>query len=96
MPLRTRKNRRRRSSVHVTPEAIALFQRGLQERDPHKFRDLKIALAAALSRSKFAACSLDRQPRSLICCDREPVGVVLEIRARLQREIGDHLCSITG
>jgi hypothetical protein len=48
-----------------------------------------MALAAALGRSKFRACPLDRQPRSLVGCDREPVEVVLRLRAQLMKEIGE-------
>jgi hypothetical protein len=47
-------------------------------------RDLKIALAEALGRSEFRASPLDREPRSLIGCDKEPVEVELELRARLR------------
>ncbi|EIG56182.1 hypothetical protein Bra1253DRAFT_00790 [Bradyrhizobium sp. WSM1253] len=46
-----------------------------------------MALAAALGRSKFRASPLDRMPRSLIGCDREPVQVVLDLRAQLLKEI---------
>jgi hypothetical protein len=46
---------------------------------------LKIALAAALDCSKFAACPLDRKPRSLIGCDAEAIEVVLALRAELLR-----------
>jgi hypothetical protein len=56
--------------------------------DPYELRDLKIALAAALGRSKFAACPLDREPRSLIGCDTEPVDEVIELRAQLLKQIG--------
>jgi hypothetical protein len=44
-------------------------------------------LAAALGRSKFAASPLDRKPRSLIGCDREPVSEVLELRAELLKRV---------
>jgi hypothetical protein len=91
MPVRFKRDRRRRSA-HVTPEAIALFRRGFDmmraPHDPYELRDLKIALAAALGRSRFAACPLDREPRSLIGCDREPVAVVLGLRAQMLKEIG--------
>ena len=88
MPVRTRADKRR-LSAQVTPEAIRLFRQGFEmmrgPHDPYELRDLKIALAAALGRSKFAACPLDREPRSLIACDREPVEVVLGIRAQLMK-----------
>jgi len=84
MPVRTRKNRRRRSA-HITPEAVALFRQGI--RAPHD-RDVRNALAAALGRSKFRASPLDAKPRSLIGCDREPVEVVLGLRAQLMKESG--------
>jgi hypothetical protein len=87
MPARPKRNRRRRSA-HITSEAVALFRRGL--RDPHN-QDIRIQLAAALGRSKFAACPLDREVRSLIGCDREPVEVVLELRAQLLRLASSHL-----
>lgn len=86
MPARGKRDRRRRS-VHVTPAAVALFRQGFNllrgQHDRHELHDLKIALATALGRSKFAACPLDPEPRSLIGCAREPVEVVLELRARL-------------
>jgi hypothetical protein len=81
VPIRSRRDRRRRSA-HITPEAIELFRRGL--RDPHN-QDIRIRLAAALGRSKFAASPLDREPHSLIGCDREPVEAVLALRARLMK-----------
>jgi hypothetical protein len=70
--------------VHITPEAVELFRRGLDS--PHD-QHIRIALAAALGRSKFAACPLDRQPRSLIGCDREPVTDVLDLRRQLLKSI---------
>lgn len=82
MPTRLKRNKRRRS-VHVTPEAVAIFRRGMAARDPYELRDIKIALAAALGRSKLAACPLDPEPRSLIGCDAEPAEIVLAIRAQL-------------
>lgn len=87
MPARLRRDRRRRST-QVTPEAIRLFRRGM--RAPHD-QAIRIALAAALGRSKFRASPLDASPRSLIGCDREPVEVVLGIRAQLMKEIGDRI-----
>lgn len=86
MPARLKRDRRRRS-VHVTAEAVVLFRQGFEmmrgPHDPYELRDLRIALAAALARSKFAANPLDSEPRSLIGCDTEPVEVVLGIRAQL-------------
>jgi hypothetical protein len=79
MPARLKRDKRRRSAA-ITREAVDLFQRGL--RDPRN-QDVRIALAAALGRSKFAACPLDREPRSLIGCDAEPVEVALDLRAQL-------------
>lgn len=53
--------------VHITPEAVVLFRRGIElqrgPHDPYELSNLKNALAAALGRSKFAASPLDRQPR---------------------------------
>lgn len=90
MPARLRRNRRRRS-FNVTPEAVVLFRQGIDllrgPHDPHALRDIKIALAAALARSKFRASPLDVKPRSLIGCDTEPVADVLELRAQLLRNI---------
>ncbi|WP_159012555.1 hypothetical protein [Bradyrhizobium sp. S69] len=83
MPARLIRDRRRRS-VRLTPEAIALFRRGMA--DPHD-QYIRIALAAALGRSKFAASPLDPEPRSLIGCDREPVTDVLDLRAQLLKSI---------
>lgn len=92
MPVRFKRDRRRRSA-RVTPEAIALFRQGFDMQrgphDPYELRDIKIALAAALGRSKFAACPLDREPRSLIGCDREQVEFVIELRAQMLNEIGE-------
>jgi hypothetical protein len=62
------------------------LQRGLH--DPYELRDLKIALAAALGRSKLRACPLDRTTQSLIGCDKEPAEVVLEVRALLETAVG--------
>jgi hypothetical protein len=87
MPVRTRKNRRRRTT-HITQEAVDLFRRGVLESDPYKLRDIKIALADALARSKYAANPLDCKPRSLIGCDREPAEVALGLRAELLKAIG--------
>jgi hypothetical protein len=44
-------------------------------------------LAAALGRSKFAACPLDLKPRSLIGGDSESVEVAIGLRAELLRAI---------
>lgn len=85
MPARLKRDKRRRSA-HITPEAIQLFRRGM--RAPHD-QSIRIALAAALGRSKFRASPLDRKPRSLIGCDSEPVEVVLGLRAQLLKEIGE-------
>jgi hypothetical protein len=93
MPVRVTPNRRRRRSAHITADAVALFRQGFDmlrgPHDPYELRDLKIALAAALGRSKFAACPLDPEPRSLIGCDTEHVDVVLGLRAQLLKEIGE-------
>jgi hypothetical protein len=90
MPVRFKRDRRRRS-VHVTAEAIALFRQGFDMQrgphDPYELRDIRLRLAAALGRNKFAASPLDPEPRSLIGCDREPVDVVLGLRRQLLREI---------
>ncbi|MEH2546893.1 hypothetical protein V1283_003538 [Bradyrhizobium sp. AZCC 2262] len=83
MPARQRRNKRSRSA-HITPEAIQLFRRGLD--NPHD-QDIRIALAAALGRSKFRASPLDLKPRSLIGCDTEPVEVALGLRAQLRSRI---------
>ncbi|WP_426608741.1 hypothetical protein [Bradyrhizobium sp. McL0616] len=88
MPARPKRNKRRHSA-QITPEAVALFRRGLDTSDPYELRDIKIRLAAALGRSKFRACPLDLQPRSLIGGDTEPVEAVLELRARLMAEMGE-------
>ncbi|WP_354109948.1 hypothetical protein [Bradyrhizobium sp. S3.12.5] len=65
--------------MQITYEAVEIFRRAQK---PPTTAD-RIALAAALGRSKFAACPLDENPRSLIGCDTEPVEVVLELRAQL-------------
>jgi hypothetical protein len=83
VPVRSKRNKRR-SSTHITEEAIELFRRGLDS--PHD-QHIRIVLAAALGRSKFAACPLDREPRSLIGCEREPVTDVLELRAQLLKSL---------
>jgi DNA-binding MarR family transcriptional regulator len=84
MPVRTRKDRRRHHA-RITPEAIEIFRRA------HKAPTSadRIALAAALGRSKFAANPLDSEPRSLIGCDTEPVAAVLDLRAQLLKKISD-------
>ncbi|PDT67816.1 hypothetical protein [Bradyrhizobium sp. C9] len=84
MPARLKRNKRRRS-VHIAPEAVELFRLGL--RDPGN-QAIRIKLAAALGRSKFAASPLDLEPRSLVGCDTEPVETVLELRERLLKEAG--------
>lgn len=87
MPARLKRNKRRHS-VHVTPEAVALFWQGL--RDPSN-QSIRIKLAAALGRSKFAASPLDLEPRSLVGCDTEPVEAVLELREQLLNAVeADH------
>lgn len=90
MPVRLKRNKLRHST-HMSPEAVELFKRGFDLQrgplDPCALLDIKVALATALGRSKFAACPLDREPRSLIGCDREPVGVVLGLRAQMFRKI---------
>ncbi len=86
MPVRLKRDKHRRS-VHISAEAVALFKRGLLERDPYELRDIKLRLAAELGRSKFAACPLDRKPRSLIGCDNEPIEVALGHRAELLKRI---------
>ncbi|WP_426611272.1 hypothetical protein [Bradyrhizobium sp. McL0616] len=87
MPARLKRNKRRHST-QITPEAIAIFRQGLDTSDLYELRDIKIRLAAALGRSKFRACPLDSEPRSLIGCDTEPVEAVLELRTRLLEERG--------
>ncbi len=86
MPVRMRRNKRRRSPA-ISTEALSLFRQGLHARDPLKLRDIKIRLAAALGRSKFSASPLDREPRSLIGCDNEPIEVVLDIRTEMLRQM---------
>jgi hypothetical protein len=90
MPARLKRNKRRRS-VHVTPEAVALFKQGFDMQrgphDPYELRGIKIRLAAALGRSKFRACPLDREPRSLIGGDTEPVEVALGLRVEMLKRI---------
>src|SRR5262249_5159138 len=73
----------------ISAKAVALFRQGLQELNPYKMRDIKIALADALGRSKFRASPLDARPRSLIGCDTEPVEVVLDLRTELMKRIGE-------
>ncbi|WP_339033777.1 hypothetical protein WHZ78_18420 [Bradyrhizobium symbiodeficiens] len=79
MPARLKRNKRGHRA-HITPEAVALFRRGIRAPQDQAIRN---ALAEALGRSKFRASPLDREPRSLLGCDREPVEVVLELRAEL-------------
>lgn len=78
MPIRSRQNKRRQR-VHISPEAAAIFRRA--HKAPTNVD--RIALAAALGRSPFAANPLDAQSRSLIGCDREPADVVLALRGEL-------------
>jgi len=82
MPVRSRRSRRRQR-VRITPEAVEIFRRAHKEPTNAD----RIALAAALGRSKFAACPLDAEPRSL-CCDNEPVEAVLALRAALMKSAG--------
>jgi hypothetical protein len=82
MPARLRRGKRRHRA-NVTPEAVEIFRRGLD--NPHD-QHLRIALAAALGRSKFAASPLDARPRSLIGCDTEPIEDVLHLRAQLLKQ----------
>lgn len=88
MPARVKRSKRRHSTP-ITPEAVRLFRRGIDlQRGPHdpcELRDVKVALAAAIGRSKFAACPLDPKPRSLIGTRPEPAEVVLGLRAQLMR-----------
>lgn len=56
---------------------------------PYEMRDVRIRLAEALGRSKFAGNPLNPESRPLIAGDREPVEVVLGLRARLLEEIGE-------
>ncbi|RZN21119.1 hypothetical protein CWO90_33505 [Bradyrhizobium sp. Leo121] len=92
MPARLKRDKRRRSA-HITPEAVQLFRQGHDmlrgPHDPYELRDLKVALAAALGRSKFAASPLEHEPRSLIGGDREAMEVVLELQAQLLAAIGE-------
>jgi hypothetical protein len=83
VPVRLRHNRRRRTT-HITPEAVALFREGLAQPS----QAIRIALAAALGRSKFRASPIDREPKSLIGCDREPIEEVLHLRAQLLKSVG--------
>jgi hypothetical protein len=89
MPARLKRDKRRRSS-HITPEAMALFRRGFNmlhgPHDPLELRDLKVNLATALGRSKFAANPLDRQPRSLI---GQGASVEYDLRRALLAAIGE-------
>ncbi|UFW82874.1 hypothetical protein BjapCC829_23075 [Bradyrhizobium barranii] len=92
MPPRPKRDKRS-NATRVSPEAVAIFRQGIDMlRGPHdraELRDLKITLAAALGRSKFAANPLDPNPRSLIGCDREPPEFVLDIQRLLLRAIGE-------
>jgi hypothetical protein len=87
MPARLKRDKRRRCSAHVTAEAVEIFGQGIElqrgPHDPYELRDIKIRLAAALGRSKFAANPLDSRPRSLIGGDNEPAEVALGLRADL-------------
>jgi hypothetical protein len=84
MPVRQTANKRRRASLAITPEAIAIFRAHHTNPTPAA----RIALATALTRSKFAASPLDARPRSLIGCDRESVDVALGLRAELLKRRG--------
>ncbi|GAB1716325.1 MAG: hypothetical protein NTAFB05_13670 [Nitrobacter sp.] len=68
-----------------------MFRQGIElqrgPHDPYKVRDIKIRLALALGRSKFAACPLDLKPRSLIGGDSESVEVAIGLRAELLRAV---------
>ena len=86
MPARLKRNKRRHS-VHISPEAVEIFRRAY--RAPTSAD--RIALAAALGRSKFAASPLDVEPRSLIGCDREPAEVVLALRRELLRRARERI-----
>ncbi|MGY3419814.1 MULTISPECIES: hypothetical protein [unclassified Bradyrhizobium] len=66
---------------------MALFRQGMRAPHDHAIR---IAFAAALGRLKFSASPLDREPRSLLGCDREPVEFVLGLRAQLLKELEWH------
>ncbi|MGX9430293.1 hypothetical protein [Bradyrhizobium sp. LeoA1S1] len=89
----TQSRRRRLALGKITAEAVQLFRRGFDmlrgPHDPYELRDLKVALAEALGRSKFGPCPLDREPSSLIGGDREPVEVILALQAQLLRAIGE-------
>ena len=80
MPARLKRSKRRHS-VHITPEAIEIFERARKAPTNADRR----ALAAALGRSKFAASPLDPEPQSLIGCDGEPVEAVLALRRELMK-----------
>jgi hypothetical protein len=88
MPARLKRDKGRRSA-QVTPEAVAVFRQGIEmlrgPYDPYEFRDLRIAMAAALGRSKFRASPLDCERRSLIGCDVGSSDVAFE---PLLKEIG--------
>jgi hypothetical protein len=86
MPIRSRRDRRKRRSAHITADAVALFKQGIEQ---PQCQDIRIALAAALGRSKFRACPLDRKPHSLIGGDKEPVDAVLDLRRHLLKKIGE-------
>lgn len=83
MPARVKRDKRRHRTS-ITPTAVEIFRRA------HKAPTSadRIALAAALGRSKFAACPLDSEPRSLIGGDTEPVEAVLALRAALMKSAG--------
>jgi hypothetical protein len=72
--------------AQITLEAVELFRQGLH--DPHN-QDIRIALAAALGRSKFRAGPLDLKPHSLIACDNEPVQLALKLRVELLKRRRD-------
>ncbi|WP_314963410.1 hypothetical protein [Bradyrhizobium cosmicum] len=58
MPARLKRNKRGHRA-HIMLKAIQLFRQGMHAPNDHATR---IALAAALGRSKFRANPLDREP----------------------------------
>jgi hypothetical protein len=82
MPVRQTANKRRRASLAISPEAIEIFR----AHHTNPTTEARIALAAALGRSKFAACPLDREPRSLI---GQGATVEFDLRRVLLAAIGE-------
>ena len=82
----------------MTPEVVAVFRQAsfAGSHDPYELSDLRIAMAAALGRSKFCASPLDREPSSLIVCEVDSPDVALELRARLLKEIGKRRLFMKG